>query len=87
MTSSLKRRLDKVGPELPTFEEWLGPDGWIKMESEEEKDVRKRGPPYPWREGTEETYLKKVHEQTVAIFAAREGSVPKVSDPEGDPPS
>ena len=51
----------------------LGPDGWIKMESEEEKDARKRGPPYPWREGTEETYLKKVHEQIVAIFAAREG--------------
>ena len=68
MSASLKRRLDKLGAELPTFEEWLGPDGWIKMESEEEKDARKRGPPHPWREGTEETYLKKFYEGLVAAL-------------------
>ena len=50
-------------------------------------EARPRKAPYPWREGTEETYLKKFHEQRLAIFAAREGSVPKVPDAEGDPPS
>ena len=81
MTSSLERRLDKLGPELPTFEEWLEHGNWGELYG----GAATKGPPYPWREGTEET--KEIHEQLLAIFAAREGSVPKVPDPEGDPPS
>ena len=49
-----------------------------------------QGPPYPWREGTKETYLKKVHEELLAALdwlAARNGKVPPVAGPEGDPPS
>lgn len=68
MTSSLERRLDKLGADLPTFEEWLGQlgqGGWTEMYSAEAKSAFEKGPPYPWREGTEETYLKKLHEQIV----------------------
>jgi hypothetical protein len=81
MTSSLERRLDKLGAKLPTFEEYLQQGNWGELYGAAET----KGPPYPWREGTEETYLKKFHEQLLA--AAREGSVPKAPDPEGDPPS
>jgi hypothetical protein len=82
-SSSLKRRLDKLGAELPTFEEYLEQGNWGELYGGAET----KGPPYPWREGTEETYLRKFYEQLVAIMAAREGSVPKVADPEDDPPS
>jgi hypothetical protein len=71
MTSSLERRLDKLGADLPTFEEWLGQlgqGGWTEMYSAEAKSAFEKGPPYPWREGTEETYLKKVHERLVAAL-------------------
>jgi hypothetical protein len=87
MTSSLKRRLDKLGSELPTFEEWLGQlgqGGWTEMYSAKAKRALEKGPPYPWREGSKETYLKKVHEE---LLAARNGSVPPIADPEDDPPS
>lgn len=82
-SSSLKRRLDKLGAELPTFEEYLEQGNWGELYGGAETKC----PPYPWREGTEETYLKKCHEQIVALFAAREGRVPKIADPEDDPPS
>jgi hypothetical protein len=42
MTSSLKRRLDKLGSELPTFEEWLGQlgqGGWTEMYNAEAKSA------------------------------------------------
>jgi hypothetical protein len=68
-TSSLERRLGKLGPELPTFEEYLEQGNWGELYGSAET----KGPPYPWREGTEEKYLKKCHEQIVAIVAAREG--------------
>ena len=45
MTSSLKRRLDKLGAKLPTFEEWLGQlgqGGWTEMYSAEAKSALKR---------------------------------------------
>jgi hypothetical protein len=48
------------------------------MYSAEAKSAFEKGP-YPWREGTEETYLKKVHEQMVAILAAREGREASIS--------
>jgi hypothetical protein len=31
MASSLERRLDKLGPELPTFEEYLEQGNWGKL--------------------------------------------------------
>jgi hypothetical protein len=68
MTSSLERRLDKLGPELPTYEEWLGQGGWTEMYSAKAKRASEKGPPYPWREGTKETYLKKVHEELLAAL-------------------
>jgi hypothetical protein len=76
MTSSLKRRLDKLGSELPTFEKWL-----------EQLYSAEKGPPNPRRQAIDEMYLKKFQEKMVAILAAREGRVPKVVDPEDDPPS
>jgi hypothetical protein len=69
MTSSLKRRLDKLGSELPTFEEYLEQGNWGELYGgAETESARKKGPPYPWREGTEETYLKKFHERLVAAL-------------------
>jgi hypothetical protein len=34
MTSCVERRLDKLKAKLPTFEEWLGQDGWVGMGNE-----------------------------------------------------
>lgn len=53
------RRLDKLRPELPTFEEYLEQGNWGELYG----GAATKGPPYPWREGTEKTYLKKFHEQ------------------------
>jgi hypothetical protein len=64
MTSSLERRLDKLGAKLPTFEEWLEQGHWGERYGGEVT----KGPPYPWREGTEESYLKKAHERLVAAL-------------------
>jgi hypothetical protein len=55
MTSSLERRLDKLGPKLPTFEEWLGQGHWGELCG----GAVTRGPPYPWREGTFEVYERR----------------------------
>jgi hypothetical protein len=60
MTSSLERRLNKLGPELPTFEEWL-----------EQLYSADKGPPNPRREAIDEMYLKKFQETMVAIFRQR----------------
>ena len=79
-SSSLKRRLDKLGPELPTLEEYLEQGNWGELYGGAET----KGPPYPWREGTEETYLKKFHERLVAIMAAREGREAPISPPNED---
>ena len=81
MTSSLERRLDKLGAKLPTFEEWLEQGNWGELYGGAET----KGPPYPWREGTEETYLKKFHESLVAIMTAREGREAPISPPNEDP--
>jgi hypothetical protein len=88
MTSSLERRLDKLVPKLPTFEEWLGQlgqGGWAEMYSAEAKSAFEKGPPYPWREGTEEAYPKKLHERLVAIMAARKGRGGPISPLSEDP--
>jgi hypothetical protein len=74
-SSSLRRRLEKLGPELPRFEEWL-----------EQLYSTEKGPLYPRRDGIEEMYLKKFQETMVTIFRQR-GDVPPVADPEDDPRS
>jgi hypothetical protein len=75
MTSSLKRRLDKLGAKLPTFEEWLQQGGDLY-------GAWPKGPPYPWREGTFEVYEKKSREAMLAFLKSREAPI---SPPNEDP--
>ena len=52
MTSSLERRLDKLGADLPTFEEYLEQGNWGELYGgAETESARKKGPPLTYPHG------------------------------------